>query len=167
MQRLTRQTKVSPDYHPVFLFRGDAHFASGNYENAISCLNRFLVVLLEYHWGRLLRGAAHEALGSAQAAREDVSYVRQNALMLTGHYLQQLLHARSSLFKDGAASHQTTMAAVGRREGLSFVSLSEVLGCCGEEESSRAPHGPHSLRRAIFRMRLRVAAARSCIVFHR
>ncbi|CAN7258920.1 tetratricopeptide repeat protein [Phyllobacterium sp. LjRoot231] len=97
--------QVSPDYHPIFLFRGDAHFTSGNYENAISCLNRFLVVLPEYHWGRLLRGAAHEALGNAQAAKEDVSYVRQNALMLTGQYLQQLLHARSSLFKDGLWLH--------------------------------------------------------------
>lgn len=91
--------QVSPDYHPIFLFRGDAHFVSGNYEEAVACLDRFLIVLPEYHWARLLRAASYEALGKDITARRDVAYVRQNTLLLNGRYLEQLLQARALSFR--------------------------------------------------------------------
>ncbi|CAN7363384.1 hypothetical protein LJR231_002127 [Phyllobacterium sp. LjRoot231] len=74
--------------------------------NFHSCFNGWLNDPLRgFRDARDLAMTGHEALGNAQAAKEDVSYVRQNALMLTGQYLQQLLHARSSLFKDGLWLH--------------------------------------------------------------
>lgn len=54
-----------------------------------------------------------------------------------------------------AAGHQIAMAAVGRREGLSFASLRRFCAVAARRNSSRAPHGPRSLSRAIFRIRLR------------
>lgn len=91
--------QVSPDYHPIFLFRGDAHFASGKYEEAIACLDRFLTVLPDYHWARLLRAASYAALGRDLMARGDVAYVRESTLLLNGRYLEQLLQARGSSFR--------------------------------------------------------------------
>ncbi|OCJ17993.1 hypothetical protein A6U87_03510 [Rhizobium sp. AC44/96] len=93
--------QVSPDYHPIFLFRADAHYTSGNYEDAITCLDRFLTVLPEYNWGRLLRGACYQALDSNAMARRDVAHVGENALLLNGRYLDQLLQARTASFRQG------------------------------------------------------------------
>ncbi|WP_331374641.1 BTAD domain-containing putative transcriptional regulator [Sinorhizobium chiapasense] len=91
--------QASPDYPPIFLFRGDAHLAAGNDEAAVFYLDRFLTVLPEYHWGRLLRAAAHEALGDAATARQGVSHVRANAARLNGHYIERLLQARATEFR--------------------------------------------------------------------
>ncbi|THK37200.1 tetratricopeptide repeat protein [Ensifer sp. MPMI2T] len=91
--------QASPDYPPIFLFRGDAHLAAGNHEAAVSCLDRFLTVLPEYHWGRLLRAAAYQALGDAATARQEVSRVRTNASRLNGHYIERLLQARPTAFR--------------------------------------------------------------------
>ncbi|MDK1373277.1 MULTISPECIES: BTAD domain-containing putative transcriptional regulator [unclassified Sinorhizobium] len=91
--------QASPDYPPIFLFRGDAHLAAADHEAAVSCLDRFLTVLPEYNWGRLLRAAAHEALGNAATARQEVSHVRANAARLDGHYIERLLQARATEFR--------------------------------------------------------------------
>ncbi|MBL0373031.1 hypothetical protein JJB09_13430 [Rhizobium sp. KVB221] len=92
--------QVSPDYHPIFLFRSDACIASGNYHDAIAFLDRFLTVLPEYNWARLLRAAAHEAIGNSDEARLGVAEVRQNNLLLNGRYIEQLLLARGPYFRE-------------------------------------------------------------------
>jgi TolB-like protein len=91
--------QVSPDYSPIFLFRGDAHFTIGKYQDAIACLDRFLMAMPEYNWARLLRAAAHQALGERALALQDVDHVRDNAPELNGQYLEKLLRARAAFFR--------------------------------------------------------------------
>lgn len=92
--------QTNPDYHPVFLFRADAHLSAGEFERAIAGLDRFLAVLPEYHWARLLRAAAHGALGEAETARAGVDHVRQTVPSLDGRYLRRLLLAREAGYRD-------------------------------------------------------------------
>lgn len=92
--------QVSPEYHPVFLFRADAFIASGRHDVAIASLTRFLTVLPEYHWARLLRAAALEASGETRKARRDVVTVRQAVPAFNGRYLDRLLQARSGAFRE-------------------------------------------------------------------
>ncbi len=92
-------SQVTSGYHPTFLFHADAHIASGEFAVAIAELDRFLTVLPEYHWARLLRAAAHAALGADARARADVAHVRKAVPLLDGRYLERLLAARNTHFR--------------------------------------------------------------------
>lgn len=86
--------RLSPNYHPIFLFRGDALFADNRPREALECYDQFLTVLPEYNWAIAGKAACHVECDEIELAREAVATIRRQSPFMTCDYLHNLLQAK-------------------------------------------------------------------------
>ena len=110
--------RLSPGYHPIDLFRGDAYFAAGNPRAALPHYDAFLTVLPEYNWALVGKAAAHSECQEPAAAQAAVARLQEQGPRITCDYLKRLLQARQPAVVDRLL---TALEAAGLPPGTASV----------------------------------------------